>query len=952
MAVAKFGLQPLQDLPPTNRLNLAIGLPLRNQAALDRFLQQLQDPASTNYHRYLTPQEFTAQYGPSTGDYESVINFTRTNGLTVTHTYSNRVLVDVSGDVKTIEKVFHVKMHLYRHPMENRNFFAPDSEPSVDLNVPLLHIGGLNNFTLPRPALVKKYNSAGTQPASGSGPYGLLMGADFRNAYIPGVALNGAGQTVGLFELDGYYSNDIVAYENQASLPHAAITNVYVDDYDGEAGSGNLEVALDIEMVASMATNLTGIIVYEESNGGDIADLLNRIVSDNLAKQISSSWLIGDDPSYDTAYQQMAAQGQSFFQASGDDGAFYPGIEQSTDDTNITLVGGTTLTMNGTGNTYQSETVWNGYTTEETPPLVSGGGVSLNDLPIPIWQTGINMTANGGSTTDRNVPDVAMNADNIFCVAENGQQEQVVGTSGASPLWAAFVALVNQQAQLLGRPTVGFLNPAIYAIGQSTNYLNNFHDITVGNNTNLVVSTKYFAVPGYDLCTGWGTPNGQALIESLVPDPLVIQPTAGFNVSGPTGGPFNFSSTNLLLANTGTNALPWSLLNIPSWLTVSVTNGTLAVNATNNVPVALSAAAATLVPGSYNAALLFSNANTQVAQARTFSLLVFDPLTVTPLTGFTSDGLPGGPFTITTESFVLSNLGAASLTWELVNTSAWLNVSASGGTIGAGEETNLAVSLDLDASNLPGGTYTTTVSITNQTSGLGSSRQFTIQASFIQNGGFETGDFTGWTLDGDSSVNFVTNAVDFYYGSDFITIIPHSGNYDALLGEPYEEAYLSQTVPTLPGQTYLLSLWMDSPDGLTPNEFSVAWNGNTLFDQTDLPELGWTNLVFLVSATNEVSALQIGARDDPTYLALDDVNLTPIPNAQLSPSFVAATNGVSFSWNALAGLEYQIQFATNLFRPTWVVMQTITATNSSITFTDTNSIAGTPRKFYRLLLLP
>ena len=159
----------------------------------------------------------------------------------------------------------------------------------------------------------------------------------------------------------------------------------------------------------------------------------------------------------------MAAQGQSYFQASGDDDAYYSGISQSADDTNITLVGGTTLSTTGPGGAWSSETVWNwGYDANASPPgyIGSGGGVNLNNVPIPTWQTGINMTANQGSTTLRNVPDVALTADNIFVEANNGQQiTGVGGTSCAAPLWAGFTALVNQQAVLVGKPTVGFLNP-------------------------------------------------------------------------------------------------------------------------------------------------------------------------------------------------------------------------------------------------------------------------------------------------------------------------------------------------------------------------------------------------------------------------------------------------------------------------------------------------------------
>ena len=351
------------------------------------------------------------------------------------------------------------------------------------------------------------------------------MGNDFRAAYVPGTALNGAGQMVGLFELDGYYANDITTYESLAQLPNVTLTNVLVDGVSGNPGYSGIqdavtEVSLDIEMAISMATNLSKVVIYEgQPTTTGIEHILQLMATNNVAKQISSSWIFPDDPINDTSYVQMAAQGQSYFQASGDDDAYYSGISQSADDTNITLVGGTTLSTTGPGGAWSSETVWNwGYDANASPPgyIGSGGGVNLNNVPIPTWQTGINMTANQGSTTLRNVPDVALTADNIFVEANNGQQiTGVGGTSCAAPLWAAFTALVNQQAVLVGKPTVGFLNPGIYAIGEGPNYALVFTTSPPAT-TPTPAPHIYFAVPGYDLCTGWGTPNGQNLINDLV----------------------------------------------------------------------------------------------------------------------------------------------------------------------------------------------------------------------------------------------------------------------------------------------------------------------------------------------------------------------------------------------------------------------------------------------------
>jgi subtilase family serine protease len=154
-AITNLHLQSTGLLPATNRLDLAISLPLRNQAALDRLLAEIYDPASTNYHHYLTPEQFAERFGPTEQDYQLLINFAKTNSLTVTATHPNRALLDVNGSVATVEKVFHVTLRVYRHPSENRTFYAPDTEPSVDFDIPILHVTGLDNFELPRPVVNK-----------------------------------------------------------------------------------------------------------------------------------------------------------------------------------------------------------------------------------------------------------------------------------------------------------------------------------------------------------------------------------------------------------------------------------------------------------------------------------------------------------------------------------------------------------------------------------------------------------------------------------------------------------------------------------------------------------------------------------------------------------------------------------------------------------------------------
>jgi subtilase family serine protease len=626
---AVAALKPIGRMAGTNRLDLAIGLPLRNGDRLGRLLQQIYDPASPNFRHYLTPAQFTEQFGPTEADYQSVAAFAKAHGLKVSGTHPNRLLLDVSGAVGDIERALHVKMQVYQHPTEARTFYAPDSEPSLDLATPVLDVSGLDNYVVPHPCL--RPIPLAKPALTGSGPSGAYLGKDFRAAYVPGVTLTGTGQTVGLLEFDsGYYQSDITAYETLAGLPNVPVSAVLLDGYGGGPGYANTEVSLDIEMAISMAPGLAGVIVYE---GSTTDDILNRMATDNLARQIGASWGYPIDANSEQIFLQFAAQGQSFFNASGDSDAYTGVVMTPSDDPNITIVGGTTLTTSGPGGVWVSETVWNWGIEYGENGVGSGGGISTV-YPIPSWQTNISMAANQGSTTMRNLPDVALTADNVYVIYGGGQAGAFGGTSCATPLWAAFTALVNEQAVMSGRPTVGFINPAIDTICSGGNYASCFHDITTGNNTSSASPNKFYAVSGYDLCTGWGVPAGQSLINALgTPDPLGIQPDIGFTAIGGSGGPFTVTSESFVLTNSGTNSLNWSMVNTSLWLTVSPPTGTLAGGGSDATPsVSLSAGACSLPIGNYTAVVAFSNVTSGIAQKRQFTLQIVPSVPPTILT--------------------------------------------------------------------------------------------------------------------------------------------------------------------------------------------------------------------------------------------------------------------------------------------------------------------------------
>src|SRR5437016_3403613 len=267
-AVAKSRV--LQRVSRLTRLKLAIGLPLRNADELETLLQQISDPASPNYQDYLTPEQFTEQFGPTEDDYQSLIDFAESNGLTVMGTHPNRTILDVAGAAADVEKAFHLNLMSYWHPVRG-TFYAPDREPSLDLDIQTLDITGLDNFALPRPMALETIPLTQATPfVTGSGPAGLFIGKDFRAAYAPGVTLTGAGQVVGLLEFDGFYASDVQANFKQAGLPFVQTQTVLLDGVSGAPGKENIEVTLDIMMAAYMAPGLSKVIVYEGNNPNDI----------------------------------------------------------------------------------------------------------------------------------------------------------------------------------------------------------------------------------------------------------------------------------------------------------------------------------------------------------------------------------------------------------------------------------------------------------------------------------------------------------------------------------------------------------------------------------------------------------------------------------------------------------------------------------------------------------
>jgi subtilase family serine protease len=523
-AVRNNQAQAVGRLPANQLMSLDIVLPLRNQAGLERLLDEIYDPSSASYRHYLTVPEFTAQFGPTQTDYDAVVQYARSNGLTVVGGSRDGMDVQVKGPVSAVQTAFHVNLHTYQHPTENRTFYAPDREPTVSLPFNLWHVSGLDNYSIPHPLFVKKSDYAAahgiaadkvvSHATTGSGPSASFLGSDMRAAYYGGTALTGAGQNLGLFEylgtdladLNTYFKN--VGQTNKVPVSLLSTDGTSTSCVDSSAGGDcdDTEQTLDMTQAIGMAPGLSSLVMYVGST--DTAIISAMTTHNPLPTTIGCSWgwTPADPSTLNPYFEKMAAQGQTFFAASGDNSTWSKRNEAwPADNAFVVSVGGTDLTTSKAAGPWKSETAW----------ADSGGGISPDKIAIPSWQkiSGVITTTNKGSKTYRDGPDVAANANFTFYTCADQTTclaNEYGGTSFAAPMWAGFIALANQQAAANGKSKVGFLDPTIYPQNVTSTYATDFHDITSGK------SGSYSAVTGYDLVTGWGSPKA-ALITTLAP---------------------------------------------------------------------------------------------------------------------------------------------------------------------------------------------------------------------------------------------------------------------------------------------------------------------------------------------------------------------------------------------------------------------------------------------------
>lgn len=533
--------QLLQAADTSQQLNLSIGLQPQNQAQLNSMLSAMYDPTSPQYQQYLSPAQYESLFSPTSDQVQQIVAYLQSQGMTVTSIAPNNMLIDASATVGQVEQAFSTQINNYQ--LNNQAFYANATPPIIpgSLSTLISSIGGLDSSTHYQPLLIRHStnllkNSQG--PTSGFGPKDL-SGA-YNAAPLQSSGVLGNNQTVALFELDGYNPSDVAQYFSNYGIATPTINNVLVDGYNGAAGQGAIEVELDIEVLGGIAPHANQLVYEGPNTVQGLNDTYNQIVHDHKAQVVSISWGLCESSTgaaelqtLDNIFKQGAAEGISFFAASGDSGAYdcndsNLAVDSPADDPYVTGVGGTTLQLNN--GAYGSEAAWsNPNQTLRSPKGAGGGGGISSVFTMQSWQSGQgvqNSYSSGapcnapGGQFCREVPDVSANADPntgyaVYCTVTNAGCPStgwisVGGTSAAAPLWAGSTALINQYLQSKSKPVLGYANPTLYSVFNAQTSTSPFHDVTSGDNL------YYPSTQGYDMASGIGSPDVNNIAQSIV----------------------------------------------------------------------------------------------------------------------------------------------------------------------------------------------------------------------------------------------------------------------------------------------------------------------------------------------------------------------------------------------------------------------------------------------------
>jgi hypothetical protein len=566
----------------SNPISADVSLEPRDPAALQAFVTAVSTPGSPQYHHYLAAGQFGPTFGPTASTVAATRSWLASSGLQVGATSANGLLIPVAGTVATMEQAFAVPL-VQARLRNGRLARAETANPAVPASLSGVVGGviGLSTVSEAHPQIVPGPSTGsapptagGTTAPSGSAPGGVAphdsatahigptacaaaaslngfgawtadqLASTYQFSTLYGQGRVGAGQRVAIYELEPFTASDIASYESCYGVD-VPVSTTAVDG--GAIGGQQGEAALDIEMVAGLAPS-SAITVYSgPNNAAGPIDTYARMIEDDSARVISTSWgqcegpggiPAADQHTETNLFAQAAAQGQTVLAASGDTGSSdcfsasgSPAlwVDDPADQTDVTGVGGTSLSAAGATPT---EAAWN------NSDGAGGGGVSV-DFPQPSWQTStLRVCGTSGTLTcsGRRVPDVSATADpeRGDIIFFGGNWRIFGGTSAASPLWAALTTVANQGCAA----PAGFLNPQLYSASGA------FNDVVSGNNQLFsqvgTSGTYYPSTSGYDLATGLGTPKATGLLATMsgssggCPAVTALSPNSGPAVGGQT----------------------------------------------------------------------------------------------------------------------------------------------------------------------------------------------------------------------------------------------------------------------------------------------------------------------------------------------------------------------------------------------------------------------------------
>ncbi len=470
------------------------------------------------HRRHLSRDEFSSRHGADPADLDKVKAFASRHGLTVTHTSVARRSVHLLGTGAAVDKAFGIQLKTYEHGKIRYRGHEQQATVPADLGpiIEAIYGGDTRPYARPHFRFLE-------QPRGSTSPATASLSTTFtplQLAQIYGFPpdADGTGQVIGILELaapagSGYVTSDLDSYFQSLSLTTPDIVSVSVDGAQNNPGtnpndpqSADGEVALDVEIAGAISPKAKIVVYFAPNTVQGFADVISHAVHDSEHNPtvISMSWGRAEDSTdpttsqIDQMLQAAAAMGVTFCSASGDSGSRdnlsdpnHAAVDFPASSPSSLGCGGTTLEASGTKIT--RKVVWQDQ---------SGGGVSrIFDLPTYQENAGVPPAVNPAGPVRRGVPDVAGNADpnTGYNTIVGGQTVTVGGTSAVAPLWAGLAARLNQK---LGH-NAGFLNTILYQNPQA------FNDITSGSNGD------YNAGPGWDPCTGLGSPQGEAILQAL-----------------------------------------------------------------------------------------------------------------------------------------------------------------------------------------------------------------------------------------------------------------------------------------------------------------------------------------------------------------------------------------------------------------------------------------------------